>query len=122
MERRGLSVRDFVTALRDTADISSITASELLMGLHRALTNEQREKRQAFIDAVLRMTTVLPFDYAAAEIHAEMWAELAASGQMIGQHDMIIAATALLYGATVITENVREFERVPGLDVRRPDW
>jgi predicted nucleic acid-binding protein len=122
MERRGLTMREFVTTIDDRADISSITASELLMGLHRAATEEQRAKRRSFIDAVLLTCDVHPFDFESAEIHARVWAQLASSGQMIGQHDLIIAATALANGYAVLTENVREFERVPGLEVRRPDW
>ena len=122
LERRGLSFRDFVTDLKDVADISSITVAELLMGLHRAATETQRIRRQSFVDAVLGSATVLPFDRAAAEIHARIWAELASAGQLIGQHDMIIAATAHSNEHGVITLNVREFERIPGLEVHIPDW
>jgi predicted nucleic acid-binding protein len=111
-----------MTSLKDTADISAITAAELLMGLHRAATDEQRQKRETFIESILTATRVIPFDLTAAEIHAGVWAQLAAAGQMIGQHDMIIAATALANGHEVITENIREFERSPGLALRRPDW
>ena len=65
---------------------------------------------------------ILPFDLSAARIHAELWAQLTAAGHMIGPNDLLIAATALAYGYAVLTENVRESERVPGLTVRRPAW
>ena len=48
--------------------------------------------------------------------------QLSRTGQMIGANDLLIAATALTYGYDVMTHNVRDFEKVPGLDVRRPDW
>jgi predicted nucleic acid-binding protein len=57
-----------------------------------------------------------------AEMHARIWAELAASGQRIGAHDFMIAATALVYQYTLLTDNVREFSRIPGLEVRQPAW
>ncbi len=41
---------------------------------------------------------------------------------MIGANDLLIAATALTYGYEVMTHSVRDFEKVPGLDVRQPDW
>ncbi len=41
---------------------------------------------------------------------------------MIALHDLIIAATALANGYGVLTENVRDFIRVPGLEVRQPTW
>ncbi len=37
-------------------------------------------------------------------------------------HDLLIAATALAYGHSILTHNLREFRRVPGLDVRQPRW
>jgi tRNA(fMet)-specific endonuclease VapC len=41
---------------------------------------------------------------------------------MIGLHDIEVAATALTHGYGVLTDNVRDFERVPGLIVRQPVW
>ena len=65
---------------------------------------------------------ILPFGLAEARIHARIWAGLTASGTLIGAHDLLIAATALAHGFDLLTDNVREFSRVPGLVVRQPVW
>jgi tRNA(fMet)-specific endonuclease VapC len=57
----------------------------------------------------------LPFDSACAVQAARIRVELEAAGTPIGAHDMLIAATALRHQATLVTRNVREFSRVPGL-------
>jgi tRNA(fMet)-specific endonuclease VapC len=124
LERRGLPV----AVLRDDGQddepwgIAAITVSELLFGLHRAVTAIQRERRQAFIDDILAEFPVLAFDEPAAVIHARIWSDLAAAGSRIGTHDFLIAATALRHSYALLTDNVREFRRVVGLDVRLPNW
>jgi predicted nucleic acid-binding protein len=101
----------------DDIAISAVTAAELLHGVHRAKTPEQRARREAFVTTVLSVVEVLPFDLDTARVHARIWAELAAAGTKIGDLDMMIAATALAGGWTVITRNERDFARVPGLSV-----
>jgi tRNA(fMet)-specific endonuclease VapC len=59
----------------------------------------------------------VPITEPVARIHAEVWAALAARGDVIGSHDLWIAATALTHGFGVATENKRDFDRVPGLRV-----
>jgi len=102
--------------------ISSVTASELLFGVYRANTLERRARRETFVEAVLAAFPVLSFDLLAARAHARLWAHLAAAGQLIGERDLIIAAMAVAHGYDVLTENVGEFARVPGLVARRPVW
>lgn len=97
--------------------ISAVIVSELLMGVHRANTEERRQRRSAFVEAVISGVGVLDFTVPAARVHAEIYAELAKTGQMIGAHDLIIAATARCHDLTVLTDNVQEFSRVPGLRV-----
>ncbi len=58
---------------------------------------------------------MLPFDSECALHAARIRATLDAVGTPIGPHDILIAATALRYGATLVTRNEREFSRVPGL-------
>ncbi|MBI4499236.1 MAG: PIN domain-containing protein [Chloroflexi bacterium] len=124
LERSGRSVAATLeAALADeSAAIASITVSELLAGVYRADSQERRLRRSAVIQAVVERLLVLPFDLRAARVHAEIWAQLTSAGQRIGSHDMIIAATALAYGYEVVTYNLREFQRVPGLTVRQPSW
>jgi predicted nucleic acid-binding protein len=44
------------------------------------------------------------------------------AGNLIAPHDLMIGATALLHGYDVLTHNVRDFDRLPGLKVRLPGW
>ena len=97
--------------------LSVVTASELLHGVHRATRAEVRMKRSAFVEALLERLPLLSIDLAVARVQAQVWAELARAGNMIGPNDLWIAATSLAHGLTMVTANVREFDRVPGLTV-----
>ena len=96
--------------------IAAITASELLLGVHRA-SPEHRARREAFVEAVLAAFPPLPFGLLAARAHARIRAELAAAGQDVGAHDRLVAATAITAGWRVGTANFRHFDRIAGLDV-----
>lgn len=96
--------------------ISVITVSELLHGVHRA-TGARRTRRRAFVEHLLAGMRAIEITEPIARVHAEMWAQLAAKGQLIGAHDLWIAATALAHGMGIATGNADEFRRVPGLRV-----
>ncbi len=81
---------------------------------------EQASKRQQFVDFVLELFPIIAIDLEVARHHARIWAELQARDEMIGPHDLLIAASALAFGYKVMTFNVSEFERVPGLNVLNP--
>lgn len=104
----------------DACFVSVVTASELLHGVERANAPAVRMRRAAFVESVLERFPLLDVDLAAARTHARVRAALAAGGQLIGPHDLWIAAQALAAGHSVATANVREFARVPGLVVE--DW
>jgi len=97
--------------------LSVITASELLHGVHRAIEPHQRARRAAFVEGILERFPLLHVDLATARAHARVWAELAKAGTLIGAHDLWLAATCVAHGLTMVTANIREFERVPGLQV-----
>jgi tRNA(fMet)-specific endonuclease VapC len=101
----------------DEAFLSVITASELLHGVHRATDPDIRARRAAFVEAVLERFPLLAVDLACARAHARLWAELHQSGASIGPHDLWLAGTCVAHGLTIVTGNVREFARVPGLDI-----
>lgn len=103
--------------LNEEVYISAITASELLMGVHRADTEDRRIKRSAFVEAILKEVPIIDFTIESARMHAEIYASLAAKGELIGAHDLMIAATALSHGYAILTTNQQEFNRVPGLKV-----
>ncbi len=102
--------------LDESRAISVITVSELLHGIHRA-TGRQRAQRHAAVERILAEIEPVPITSLVARVHAEVWARLAAAGTTVGTHDLWIAATALAHGLGVVTRNVRDFERVPGLRV-----
>ncbi len=102
--------------------ISAITASELLTGIYLAESAERRSRREEFVEAMLEDVLILPVDLNVARVHAELWAHLNMAGQTTGAHDLLIAATALARGYGVMTDNIRDFEKVPGLELRQPDW
>lgn len=99
--------------------ISAVTASELLVGVHRAASTAVRARRSAHVEAFLDQFPVIPVDLPIARVHARLWARLASLGTPIGPHDLWLAASALAYGFAIATLNVREFERVPDLNVER---
>jgi tRNA(fMet)-specific endonuclease VapC len=103
------------------ADISlcSVVLGELLVGVAQS-TDKHRAANQAKIDDLRRQYSSLPFDDAAAERYAVIRAELKLQGRMIGGNDLMIAAIALIHGCTLVTNNIAEFGRVPGLTVE--DW
>ena len=94
--------------------ISVITVSELLHGVHRA-EGAQRARRSAFVEHLLAGVRALEITEQVARVHADIWAQLAARGEVIGAHDLWIAATALAHGMGLATANTREFKRIPGL-------
>lgn len=97
--------------------VLAVTASELLHGVYRAVQPEVRMKHSAFVEAPLARFPLLPVDSATARAHAQVWAELAAAGMMIGPNDLWLAATCLAHGLTMVTANVREFAHAPDLAV-----
>jgi tRNA(fMet)-specific endonuclease VapC len=97
--------------------IGAITASELLHGVHRARTAVQRTRRERFVEELLQHLTVVEFGLETARIHAVLWADLGSRGIKIGAHDLILAATALALKYRLATANLRDFSRVPQLEV-----
>jgi tRNA(fMet)-specific endonuclease VapC len=73
-----------------------------------------------WVEQLLAALLVLPFDEPADEHYADIRAALERAGTPIGSNDLLIAAHARSRGLTLVTHNLREFERVPGLKV--VDW
>lgn len=98
----------------ETVLISSITASELLHGVHRA-TRRRAKIRKESVEAVFLSYQVLPFDLPCVRLHSKIWSDLKAVGRMIGLHDLLIAATCLRHDFRLATLNEGEFQRVENL-------
>lgn len=116
LERNRGMVENLVTGREDEPfGISVVTVAELLHGVERADTETRKIRRQAFVEKVIEMIPVFPFDTGVARIYAGIWASLARRGFTVGAHDLIIAATAISLDYTVITANRRDFEKIEGL-------
>lgn len=100
--------------------VAAITIGELLFGVERAPTPAMGMRRAAFADWVCATIPVIPFGVPEARRYAALRAHLAQSGRMIGAHDLEIAATAIARGFGVLTLDLRDFQRVPGLEVIAP--
>jgi predicted nucleic acid-binding protein len=96
--------------------ISVVTVSELLHGVLRA-EGATRARRGAFVEHLLAGLQAIPITQPVARVHAEIWSQLTTRGELIGAHDLWIAATAIAHGLGVATRNGSHFERVPGLRV-----
>lgn len=94
--------------------VPAVVEAELRQGaLKSARPQENLLKAELFLGPFERVA----FDSRCAEAYASIRTELEKSGKIIGPNDLMIAATAKACGATLVTNNVREFERVPGLKV-----
>jgi predicted nucleic acid-binding protein len=101
---------------REEIAIASITASELLHGVHR-LRGAGRARSEVLVERLLDRLPVVAFDLAAARVHATLSAELRARGTPVGAHDLLIAAAAVLLDYAVATRDLRSLPRIKGLKV-----
>jgi tRNA(fMet)-specific endonuclease VapC len=97
--------------------MAAITAAELLHGVHRLRISKRKTRAEAVVEVLLSSMPVIPFDLVCARAHARLGAELARRGVTVGTHDLMIGATALARGFSVLTRDQRSFPRIPGLDV-----
>jgi tRNA(fMet)-specific endonuclease VapC len=98
--------------------VSAITYAEMRFG---AVGKKASPKHAALVSAfVARLDGVLPWDAAAVDETTKIRVELAKLGTPVGDNDSAIAGHALSAGAVVVTNNAREFMRVPNL--RYEDW
>jgi tRNA(fMet)-specific endonuclease VapC len=94
--------------------ISTIVLAELRFGIENS---DRRLRSLETLEAFLGLVETCDFDAGAAAEFGEIRATLQNAGQPIGVADMLIAAHARALGLTLVTNNRREFDRVPGLKV-----
>lgn len=104
---------------REQFEIAAITVAELWYGVERA-TGAHRTARQRYLRTILDLVPVIPYTEQTAYVHERLWAELEASGRMVGFYDLIVGATALERGSAVATFNKRHFAQMKGLSVVKP--
>jgi tRNA(fMet)-specific endonuclease VapC len=97
--------------------MSVVTYLELVYGAHKT---QQVEANAARIKQLSRLIPVQALDAPAGTHYGRLRSGLEKSGLLIGAYDLLIAAHALALGLTLVTNNVREFQRVPGL--RLENW
>lgn len=103
----------------DEIFLCSVVLAELWYGAEHGDANHQ-SKNYALVDELENRYQSLPFDNLAARDYAVIRAHLSRVGQPIGPNDTMIAAIARSHGMTLITHNLAEFNRVPGLLIE--DW
>lgn len=94
--------------------ISSITYGELVHGVEKS---KAVYKNRIALTLFLANIEILKFDTEAAQKYGEVRAQLEKTGKAIGPLDMLIAAHANSSGCTLVTNNIKEFERVEGLNL-----
>jgi len=112
------------TALRGERDdeevaMAAITASELLHGVHRLKPAVSRARAARFVEDLLALVPVIPFDLEVARVHARIDAELSATGKVVGDADLLIASTAVALDYRIATRDMRSFPRIKGIHVVR---
>ena len=115
---RAPQIREYMRSIADTdIAVSTITIGEMFTGSAKSQFPQQSRAKQ---DAFFIRFAHLPFDEAAADMFGRTRAYLEAQGTPIGPYDMQIAAIALVHGLILVTHNLREFSRVPELQIE--DW
>ena len=102
--------------------MAAITVSELLAGVKLAKTADEQIQRHAFVEKILAHVPVLDFDAEVARSYAELYAFALAQGKRsrVNTHDLQIAATALVYGFPVLSNNAQDFAGIPGIQLLNP--
>ena len=120
--RRGDTVEQLIEKIvKATGDqeaaLSAIGLTELIHGLYRAQTGEIRQRRESFLNELLTDLTIYPYTKETALLAGKIDGEQQSRGVVIPFGDLLIGATALSLGFNVLTVNVRDFQRIPGLTV-----
>lgn len=105
-------VENLTKTIPSEVKLSSITLYELTVG---ATTSTNPVLRRQQLQTLIQAVEVIPFTPAEAEAAAQIQAHLQKTGMGIGPLDTLIAGTALAHGLTLVTHNLSEFQRVPGL-------
>ena len=121
-ERRGYTVEQLIeqvvaVAGDQDAALSSVGLTELIHGIYRAQTPDRRLLRHSFIGELLRDLTVYPYTKETAMLAGKIDGEQQAGGVTIPFADLLIGATALSLGFSVLTVNLRHFRLIPNLAV-----
>ena len=99
------------------AALSSIGLTELVHGIYRASSLQKQALRRTFIEELRAALTVYPYTAETAYMAGRIDREQTALGNIIPSIDLLIGATALSLGFSILTANPRHFRKIPGLSV-----
>jgi tRNA(fMet)-specific endonuclease VapC len=120
-EKGTFNLKGWLTANpQEQFEIAAITVAEIWHGVERAV-GATRIRREQYLQSVIGLMPIIPYTEDTGYEHARIWALLESSGKMIGDYDMVVAATALERGSSVATFNQKHFAMVPGLKVIEPE-
>ena len=97
--------------------MAAVTVAELLVGVELA-DRQRRRARERYVARILATIPSEPYDSDVARAHARLLAHTRRSGRSRGAHDLIIAATALARGRTILTADAPGFGDLPGVVVK----
>lgn len=117
IKRRPIEVLSYFNRYGNQMCVSSITVAELYYGAEKSANPQHNLK---VIEDFLSRLVVLPYEFKAATHFGDIKAHLAKSGKLIGENDVHIAGHCRSEGLILVTNNIREFERVDGL--RLENW
>lgn len=112
LKRRPIKVLEVFNKNASRMAISSITLSELMYGVEKS---DQIDKNLEAVEDFISHLDVLSYDAKASQHYGQIKAKLEKKGQVIGENDIHIAAHAISQGLTLVTNNLKEFKRVPNL-------
>lgn len=118
IERGALDLNAVAAGSQEAIALSAVTAHELLRGVARLPAGVRRARSERWLETLLGAVPVIEYDVDVARVHAALWAEMSASGRTLGEHDQMIAATAISLGYDLATRDTA-FDAVPDLTLRR---
>ena len=112
LKRRPIEVLKVFNTNASRMAISSITLSELIYGAEKS---PNVDRNLEAIEEFVSHLEVLPYDAKASQHYGQIKASLEKKGEIIGENDIHIAAHAISQGLILVSNNLREFQRVPHL-------
>jgi tRNA(fMet)-specific endonuclease VapC len=123
-ERKKLPVPQLIEAIQTVygeieVSLSPVTVAELVHGIYRAKSPEASQRRRAYIEELVDLVPIHPATKQTAFLVGQIQGQEAAKGNVLPFNDLMIAAAAIEQGYAILTENLRHFEKIPGLVVKR---
>jgi predicted nucleic acid-binding protein len=121
-ERKSLPVPQLVEAIQEAygeieLSLSPVTVAELVHGIYRARTPEVSQRRREYIDELVKLLPLHPITLQTGYLVGQIEGQEAARGNTLPFNDLLIAVAAIEQGYAVLTENLRHFEKIPGVQV-----